>query len=43
MTKNAHDIFIKWLNGLWFAPNDLKKYAALNEKLKGIIYALLDL
>lgn len=34
--KNAHDIFIKWLNGLWFAPNDLKKYATLNEKLKGI-------
>lgn len=34
--KNAHDIFIKWLNGLWFAPNDLKKYAALNEKLKGL-------
>ena len=34
--KNAHNIFIKWLNGLWFAPNDLKKYAALNEKLKGI-------
>lgn len=35
-TKNAHDIFIKWLNGLWFAPNNLKKFAALNEKLKGL-------
>jgi len=34
--KNAHEIFIKWLNSLWFAPNDLKKYATLNEKLKGL-------
>ena len=34
--KKAQDIFIKWLNSLWFAPNDLKKYATLNEKLKGI-------
>jgi LSD1 subclass zinc finger protein len=34
--KKAHDIFIAWLHGLWFAPNDLKKYASLNEKLKGM-------
>ena len=34
--KNAQAVFIKWLNGLWFAPNDLKKYATLDEKLKGI-------
>ncbi len=32
----AHQLFVDWLNGLWFAPNDLKKYAALNEKLKGL-------
>ncbi|MFN8282823.1 MAG: hypothetical protein U0U67_06380 [Chitinophagales bacterium] len=35
-SKNAHDSFTKWLNGLWFAPNDLKKYASLSEKLKGM-------
>lgn len=34
--KTAHDIFIKWLHGLWFAPNDLKKYASVSEKLKGV-------
>ncbi len=34
--KNAHTAFNNWLNSLWFAPNDLKKYASLNEKLKGM-------
>lgn len=34
--KNAHQIFVQWINGLWFAPNDLKKYATINEKLKGL-------
>jgi LSD1 subclass zinc finger protein len=34
--KKAHSIFNDWINGLWFAPNDLKKYASLNEKLKGM-------
>ncbi len=34
--KKAHNIFIDWLHSLWFAPNDLKKYATLNEKLKGM-------
>ena len=34
--KNAQATFIKWLNSLWFAPNDLKKYATQNERLKGL-------
>lgn len=34
--KDAHQIFVKWIHGLWFAPNDLKKYASVNEKLKGL-------
>ncbi|HQV77004.1 MAG TPA: hypothetical protein PLJ42_00750 [Chitinophagales bacterium] len=32
----AHQLFNQWINGLWFAPNDLKKQASLNEKLKGL-------
>ncbi len=34
--KSAQVTFSKWLNGLWFAPNNLKKYATLNERLKGL-------
>jgi DNA-directed RNA polymerase subunit RPC12/RpoP len=34
--KNAHTVFQKWLHGLWFAPNDLKKLAAISERLKGL-------
>ena len=34
--KKAHAIFNNWINSLWFAPNDLKKYVSLNEKLKGM-------
>lgn len=34
--KNAQSIFIKWINGLWFAPNNLKRYSTLNERLKGL-------
>lgn len=34
--KNAHQVFNNWINSLWFAPNDLKKYATINEKLKGL-------
>lgn len=32
----AKDVFQQWLNGLWYAPNDLKRYATLQDKLKGI-------
>lgn len=28
--------FRRWINGLWFAPNDLKKYAQAEGKLAGI-------
>jgi DNA-directed RNA polymerase subunit RPC12/RpoP len=28
--------FRRWINGLWFAPNDLKKYAQSEGKLAGI-------
>ncbi|WP_051313026.1 zinc finger domain-containing protein [Sporocytophaga myxococcoides] len=33
--KEAYSSFGKWLGSLWFAPNDLKKYA-VSEKLNGI-------
>jgi len=33
--KSAFGEFKKWLKSLWFAPNDLKKFAE-NEKLNGI-------
>jgi LSD1 subclass zinc finger protein len=33
--KKGLDLFVKWLGDLWFAPNDLKKYAE-NDKLKGM-------
>ena len=35
-SNTAHLGFTNWLNALWFAPNDLQKYASLNEKLKGM-------
>ncbi len=35
--KAANESFIKWVGGLWFAPGDLKKYAANSaEKLNGV-------
>lgn len=33
--KKGLENFKKWLGGLWFAPNDLKR-AASNDKLKGV-------
>lgn len=35
-SKQASGFFKDWLAGLWFAPNKLKKYAKLSEKLKGM-------
>jgi ribosomal protein S27E len=34
--KVGQDLFKKWLRKIWFAPNDLKKYAYQKEKLSGI-------
>ena len=34
--KKAANLFKEWVSSLWFAPNDLKKRAALAEKLKGM-------
>lgn len=34
--NESHQLFKKWLNSIWFAPNDLKKYAQHDEKLIGI-------
>ncbi len=35
--KKANEEFVKWVGGLWFAPNDLKKYAQESvEKLNGL-------
>lgn len=34
--KKAFQIFKKWVNGLWFAPNKLKKAAIDPEKTKGL-------
>lgn len=35
--KAANDEFIKWVGGLWFAPNNLKMYAQNSaDKLKGV-------
>lgn len=34
--NNAKSSFSEWLGGLWFAPNDLKRYATLQDKIKGI-------
>ncbi len=36
MREEAWTSFRKWLKGLWFAPNDLKKYAKRESKLKGV-------
>jgi LSD1 subclass zinc finger protein len=34
--KTAFESFKKWVQGLWFAPNDLKQYCSNAEKLNGI-------
>lgn len=34
--KQAVEHFKKWIDGLWFAPGDLKKYADTTEKLNGM-------
>lgn len=34
--NKAHQIFKKWVNGLWFAPNNLKKAAIDPEKTRGL-------
>jgi len=34
--KVGLDLFKKWLKKIWFAPNDLKKYAYQKGKLKGV-------
>lgn len=35
--KGANECFVKWVGGLWFAPNKLKEYAQHSaEKLNGI-------
>lgn len=35
--SNASKLFVNWVKGLWFAPNDLKKYAQnTQEKLNGV-------
>jgi len=34
--KKGFEEFKKWIDSLWFAPNDLKKYASNTEKLSGI-------
>lgn len=35
-SKKAFAEYQKWLNSLWWAPSDLKKYATQQEKLKGM-------
>jgi transcription elongation factor Elf1 len=34
--NKGFDEFKKWINGRWFAPNDLKRYATRPEKLSGM-------
>jgi len=34
--KKSHRIFSKWVKGLWFAPNNLKKAALDPQKTKGL-------
>ncbi len=34
--REAHQRYERWLRGLWFAPNKLKKYARTEGKLAGI-------
>src|SRR5262249_38053430 len=33
--QQARDLFSRWLSGLWFAPGDLKKFAAVDGRLNG--------
>jgi DNA-directed RNA polymerase subunit RPC12/RpoP len=35
-SKEGHESFKKWIDKLWWAPNDLKKYARMSEKLQGV-------
>jgi len=35
-SKQAWESFRNWIKRLWFAPNDLKKFARQSEKLKGM-------
>ena len=35
-SEEAHDAFRDWLGSLWFAPNDLKKYARREGRLAGM-------
>jgi predicted RNA-binding Zn-ribbon protein involved in translation (DUF1610 family) len=35
-SDKAYEVFKKWINGLWWAPNDIKKYAVQKDKLAGI-------
>lgn len=35
-SNKAYESYKKWMNGLWWAPNDLKKYAVQKDKLAGI-------
>lgn len=34
--KQGFDLYKNWLNDLWFAPNDLKRYAENHEKINGM-------
>lgn len=34
--QESHEIFRKWVNGLWFAPNKLKRAALDPQKTKGL-------
>jgi LSD1 subclass zinc finger protein len=34
--KNGFNLYKSWLHDLWFAPNDLKRYAENHEKLNGM-------
>ncbi len=34
--KDGQELFKKWIKKIWFAPNNLKKYAYQKEKLHGI-------
>ncbi|NOQ34380.1 MAG: primosomal protein N' (replication factor Y) - superfamily II helicase, partial [Methylococcaceae bacterium] len=34
--RQAHEFFQQWVQGLWFAPNALKKTRLRNDKLKGV-------
>ncbi len=34
--KDAQDLFVKWLKGLWFAPGSLKRIAAIESRPFGV-------